>query len=265
MQAYNNLPNVFSDIIVTNGVSVNVLVYLPVDYKTTVYPAFWFWNGRGEDQGAVSQLAVWGPFAFINAQWQPNFIVFAVQGLEWAGQPQVDGVFTTLKARYNFGDVIASGLSDGGYGCTKLISYFPGSIASKSVKAIIPMSTAEGFGSTAVAPTIASGIAVWGFGDDPGDVHGVNTHNFIKAIVAANPSGRYKWTNMNPLGHSGWNNYYTPLWKDPVDGLTIYDWANKMLGQAVQPPPIPIPPVVVAKTIKTVEITYSDGTTQILP
>lgn len=264
MTPYNNILNVFSDTVkAPNGTLMNVMVYLPTDYKTKVYPAFWFWNGRGEDTGAVSQLAVWGPFAFIGAKWQPNFIVMAVQALEWGNQSQTDSIFLNLKAAYNFGDIVASGLSDGGYGCTKLISYYPDSIAAKSVRAIIPMSTAEGFGSTAVAPTIASKIGVWGFGDDPGDVHGVNTHNFLKSLIAANPTGPYIWTNTNPDGHGGWNKHYDPAYKE--NGLNIYDWGMQFT-KAVIIPPVVIPPVVIPpKTIKSITITYSDGSQEIKP
>lgn len=206
----------------TWGKPANVMVSLPIDYKTKTYPVFWFWNGLGEDQGGVSALKVWGPFSFIGANWQPNFTTIAVQGMEWLDQAHTDSVYTKLKATYNLGPVVASGLSAGGYGVTKLMSYYPGSIFSRAVVAIIPMSTSEGFGSTAVIPVIASGITVWAFGDEINDVHGVNTYNFYKALVAANKTGNYRWTSMYPRGHGGWNDFYTPNYKE--SGLSIYDW-----------------------------------------
>lgn len=257
MTPYNNQPNVFSDTVKSNGVNMNVLVYLPPDYKTNAYPLFWFWNGRGEDTGPVSQLAVWGPFSFISSSWQPNFIVVAVQGLEWGPSTQVDQVYASLKAAYNFSDnVIASGLSDGGYGVTKLASFYPASVAAGFLKAIIPMSTAEGFGSAAVAPTVASKMAVWAFGDDPGDVHGVNTHNFLTALVAANPKGSYRWTNTNPDGHGGWNKHYDPSYKE--NGMNIYDWGMQFVKPATTTPVItqPIPPI--SKSI-IFSISLADG------
>lgn len=266
MTPYKNLPNVFSDTVqAPNGSLMNVLVYLPADYKTKIYPVFWFWNGMGEDSGGIDALKVWGPFSFISASFQPNCIVVAVQGLEWANLDQTDFVFARLKTAYNFGAVIASGLSAGGYGVTKLMSYYPGSVASKSVVAIIPMSTSEGFGTTAVLPTIKSNIPVWGFGDDPGDVHGVNTHNFITALQKGNTKGNYKWTNTNPDGHGGWNKHYDPTYKE--NGLNIYDWGMQFVGAVTTIPPVVIPPIVIppSKTIKSILITYSDGSTLILP
>ena len=259
---YNDY-SVFSDNVQVDpwAGTAKVLVYLPADYKTHSYPVFWFWNGHGEDSGPVSQLAKWGPFAFVGKDWQPNFIVLAVQGLEWKNQETTDSVYARLKRRYNFGQIVASGLSAGGYGVTRLASFFPSASVTKDLVAIIPMSTSEGFGTTAVAPVIASGIGVWGFGDDPGDVHGINTHNFMNALQAKNSTAAYRWTNMKPRGHGGWNDYYNPKWKD-VDGKSVYTWGLSFVRDNQEPPvvdpPVDTVPVVTRKLIATLRV-YDNG------
>ncbi len=145
-------------------------------------------------------------------------------------------------------------MSAGGYGVTRLASFFPSSAISKDLVAIIPFSTSEGYGITAVASTVASGIGVWAFGDDPGDVHGVNTHNFYNSLVKNGVPRKYRWTNMKPRGHGGWNDYYNPSWHD-MDGKSIYDWSSEFTGG----PSDSVPPVeVTRKLIATLKV-YDNG------
>lgn len=252
MIKYNDF-NVYTDSIPVDQWTgkAQALIYLPNDYKTKQYPVFWFWNGLGEDTGPVSVLAKWGPFAFINKDWQPNFIVIAVQALEWKNSDQLDIAYKYIKSTYNTGKVVASGLSAGGYGVTKLLSFYPYNTITKDLVAIIPMSTSEGYGQTVVQQTVDSKVGVWAFGDDPGDVHGINAHKFYISLVAKNPTGKYKWTNMNPRGHGGWNDYYNPKYTE--NGLNIYDWGMSFVTDT---PSVPTTPT--RNLIATIKV-YDNG------
>lgn len=272
MTPYNSF-NVFTDTITGSKGTYNVMVYLPADYQTKQYPCFYFFNGRGEDTGGVAALAKWGPLAMISASFQPQFIALAVQAVGWDNQQ--NAIYTTLKARYNFGKVVLTGISEGGWVATAIMGGInmpsctePGANnpVQKDVVAFIPMSAQidSSIYTPAVVSTIAaSGVPVLGFGDDPGDIYGINTHNLIKALVAANPSGNYTFINTPGTGHGGWDTDYSPS-STQVNGGNIYDWASKVIAPPVStplpvvtPPPVTTPPAT-PTLIATVQV-YSDG------
>lgn len=234
-------------------VTRNLLVYLPPN--PTGKPVFCFWNGLGEDNGPVDVLTKYNTLSFISKDWQPDFIVIAVQNLSWIPSELVDIIFTTLKDRYGFGKMIFTGLSNGGYGLMKTAAQYPNLRLNKDLVAIIPMSTAEGVHPEYRPPIIQSGVAAWLFGDDPGDIHGVFTHQTYNGLVKENPAGNYRYTNMTGKGHGGWDTYYNPKWKDK-DGMSIYDFGLKYAGEVQTPTEPPVQPA--RKLVATINV-YDNG------
>lgn len=262
MTNYNGIPNLYTDTITdANGQTLPLMVYLPSDYKIRQYPCFYFFNGRGEDTGGASKMAVWGPLAMISSSYQPPFIAMAVQAVGWDASQST--IYTTLKARYNFGKVVLTGISEGAWLATNVMAKYPNDPLAKDVVAFIPMSSQADATSynQAVKPIIASGIPVMGFGDDPGDVHGIDTHNFIKALVTANPEGNYTFVNTPGTGHGGWNTNYATT-STQAGGTNVYNWALKFVSYTppiTTPPPTTTPPPVTTPTLVATVQVYSDG------
>lgn len=263
MQKYNDF-NVFSDTIPVDPKQPisNILVYLPEGKVDTSVkkPAFIFLTGAGESKGGVEKLTVWGPFSFISKNWQPSFICIAIQNLTWQKQSMIDSVYAELKKRYNFGEIILSGLSEGGYGTMKEMATYPDTPLSKDVRAIIPMSASEAQHPDGVAGIIRAGIPVWSFGDDPGDTHGIYAHKDFINLQQLNPSGNYIWTRTTD-GHGGWNKQYNPSYKGTegtTKGLSIYEWSMQYAGQSVDTTTPPLPPVEERKLITTIKV-YDNG------
>lgn len=69
-----------------------------------------------------------------------------------------------------------------------------------------------------------------------------------------------------PEGHGPWNQWYTPNMVDKVVGSSIYPWAVQYSATGVvTSPPVIVPPPVVVKTITSITIKYSDGTSETKP
>jgi hypothetical protein len=290
MTLYNSsIPNLFVDTVTGSRGIHNVLVYLPPDYKTKSYPLVYDFNGSGEDSGPETVLDENGPFPWISATYQPPCVIVCVQGVGWDNQQNT--IYTTLKARYNTGNgmTILYGLSEGGWVATAIIGGedMPGATEPgpnnpmlKDVIALITMSSEANSSeyTPAIAPIVKMGIAVLGSGDPAGDTHASDDQNFINALKAANPNGKYYFVNTPGTGHGGWTTNWNPALKF-VNGQDITTWALSLITTtAPPPPPITIKSIVVTnsdsssetlpptgKTIKSLVATYTDGSTQTLP
>ena len=287
---YNGIPNLYVDSISGSRGAHNVLVYAPADYLTKQYPCVMYFNGAGEDSGDVSVLAKYALlFEIATAGYQPKCIAICVEALAWDNQQ--DTIYTTLKKKYNWNKLILNGISEGGWEATCVLAGInmpgvtgPGAgnpMTADAVCAILMSSQADAtVYPQAVAPIVKMGIPVLGSGDNPGDSHGIDTNNFILALQKANPNGNYTFINTPGTGHGGWNALSGPTYKLP-NGQYIWDWALSFAGSAttappvtttppvttppVTTPPVVTPPVSTPKTIKSILVTYSDGTTLTLP
>lgn len=256
----------------------NVKIYTP-DNTTGNLPAFIFFTGRGESGMDASLIDVNGPFYFIkNKAWLPNFIVICVQ----INQNQAPGPLPLVQCalqtlsdpqyRIDWNKWYLTGLS---YGAATLIGYLQTQTDAlfKKPTAVIPMSINmnPGTGSRFDAVFTLGGtdlrfkdIPAWGFCGTADSFY----DTMSKYWVALKKAGYIApWATANE-GHGPWNPWYDPAFKDASVGSNIYDWALRYSNATVVTPPVIVPPVVTpppAKTIKSVTILYTDGTTLTLP
>jgi hypothetical protein len=247
----------------------NVKIYTP-DNTTGNLPAFIFFTGRGESGMDPSLIDLEGLFYWITKGWRPKFIVITVQ----INQNQAPGPIDLVQAalnnladpsyRIDWNKWYMTGLS---YGAATILGYIQDQTDSlfKKPAAVIPMSIGIApNGQTQSTPNfVLSGtdlrfktIPSWAFvGTADGYFDPMNRY----WIALKNAGCITEFTTANE-GHGPWNQWYDPSFiDDPVVGKNIYDWALQYSNGIVPPPPPPTPPP--AKIIKSVLITYSDGTT----
>lgn len=267
----------------------NVEIYTP-DNTTGLLPAHIFFTGRGESGMNAGLIDVNGPTYFIkNKGWKPNFIVVGVQvNQNQAPAPvalvqcAIDTLLKDPAYRVDPNKWYLTGLS---YGAATVVGYIKTQIDSlfRKPAAVVIMSINmdPALGSRYDA-TYTLGISTnpdtkvtsndlrfknipaWGFCGTSDSFY--ETMN--KYWMAMQKLGyTAPWTTANE-GHGPWNQWYDPAYKDPKLGLSIYDWALQFSNSEVVTPPVVTPPVVTPpapKTIKSITITYSDGSVQTLP
>ena len=89
-----------------------------------------------------------------------------------------------------------------------------------------------------------------------------------KGILAAGAES--VWDSWQGAGHGDpvWSDFWNPSWISPAMGVGHYKKITQLspVAQPAAAPPVSTPPVVAApKTIKSILITYSDGSTSSLP
>ena len=247
------------------------LVHLPQNYSNAKkYPLIVFLHGAGEggnqNGSELSKIydneGVGGPAYYIeHGQW-PNRsyvdgvtyepIVVSPQAPGWsANGDQVNYIIKYLVSKYSIDvdRIYVTGLSAGGEGT---ISYAARTIDNSTTDnpvlfnafyrpaAIVPMSQAIAASQAKARITVGDNIPAWGFGSDPADTHGVSEHrqmNYMEVLKAG--YGRY--TNYNG-GHCCWHTFYTPNYRENIDGKSrsIYEWMLSK-SRSGNPPSLPAP------------------------
>lgn len=256
--------------------SVNTIIYTP-DNTTGVLPAFMFVTGLGESGSDPSKIYINGPMHFIQAGWKPNFIVIGIQSNNVYGPMDIKGL-----------QGVIDGLSDPSYRIDWNKYYLTGlSYGAATVGGYIQLQTDTLF----KKPTalIHMSMNIYGlcgsyydnsqylckndlrFASIPAFGFCGNGDGFLDAMgkfwALLTKAGYKNKFHVYSGGHGGWNSFYDPTWKD-TDGLNIYDWALQYSSGAAVIPPVVVPPVVIpptAKTIKSITVLYTDGTTITLP
>jgi len=255
----------------------NWVQYTP-DAGAGPWPVLIMIPGNGETGNDGSKAYVNGPFYFLkNIGWKPNMvIVFAqtpYQGGTYgnpAALPFMRAVMHEIangKYPVDITKIYLTGLSYGSDHVTYYMQkedpayYIP-------VAAIAPMSM-NIYGSIGNYPNDTFGgndsrflkCPIWGFCGTQDSFY-QPMHKFVTQLASA-AGVKTKWTEWAG-GHSGWNQFYNPTFKQ--DGMNVEDWLSQY-STAVIPPVATPPPVVVPapKTIKSILITYSDGSTEQKP
>jgi hypothetical protein len=268
---------------ITSYSTAQALLHKPNDYATTTvkYPLIVFLHGSGEAGTNLSLIynssSAGGPAYFIaQNQWPASFIVGGVTYKPIVLSPQNNGWsisttslnyilnFMVANYRVDANRIYLTGLSAGGEGVVGDASHYDietGLTINPTYKAaaIVPMSAATGtplpsWGKT----TVGDSIRVWGFGSCPADIHGENTKAYVDYVNAAK-AGYGMFTNY-PGGHCCWNTYYNPKWKDPITGLTIWEWLLTNTRQLPSPLPVNFLSFDVKKEITGIQLTWKVGT-----
>lgn len=203
-----------------SGGYTDVLVYIP---------------GDGQVGTNKAGLYVDGPLKFIKeGLWKPNILTVGFQPLG----PHAGPIFVQLgleelkKKGYNLTNLSLTGLSGGAYSA---LTYLQGQTNPFPVKAIVSMGTVSEYGVTRVDPF--KNTAVWNFvGDNDGFAYN-ETIAFDKALKAKGYNSRI---TIYKGGHSGWNTFYNPTWKE--NGQSVYDFIVSAKPGTVTPPVV-VPPV----------------------
>lgn len=203
-----------------SGGYTDVMVYIP---------------GDGQAGTNKSGLYVDGPLKFIKeGLWKPNILTVGFQPLgPHAGPKFVQlGLEELKKKGYNLTNLSLTGLSGGAYSA---LTYLQGQTNPFPVKAIVSMGTVSEYGVTRVDPF--KNTSVWNFvGDNDGFAYN-ETIAFDKALKAKGYNSRI---TIYKGGHSGWNTFYNPTWKE--NGQSIYDFIVSAKAGTVTPPVV-VPPV----------------------
>jgi hypothetical protein len=264
--------------------TAQALLHKPDDYATTSikYPLIIFLHGAGEAGTNLSLIynnsSAGGPAYFIaHNLWPPSFLVGGVNYKPIVLSPQNNGwsiSTTSLNFIMNFmvanyrvdpNRIYLTGLSAGGEGVVGDASHIDietGLPVNPTYKAaaIVPMSAAcgtpaPGWGKT----TVADSIRVWGFGSTASDVHGGNTKTYVDYVNTAKP-GFGSFTDYAG-GHCCWNTFYNPKWRDPISGLTIWEW---LLSNTRQLPSVTLPVNFLSfdakKEVNGIQLTWRVGT-----
>lgn len=234
------------------------------------------------------------PSSFINPADgnQYKFIILSPQAI--SGSTTASELIQILKwmavnYRIDTNRIYITGLSAGGGCVVEYITHYNNATGKtdlpilQKVAAAIPMSAQMGQPSQQMINNIiADGTDVWGFGSMT-DGLGIQTRVLVQGAFGGNGGSA---TGIGALGrftsytggHCCWGQFYNPAYTEVINGKTIniYQWllqfSKGVTAQPpitvppVTPPPVIVPPVVIPpKTIKSITITYSDGSQEIKP
>lgn len=280
MQLYNSaIPNLYTDTmnIPSRGSAVPVMYYKPA---TPSAKCLFFFNGEGETTGPVSGLAKYGPLGWISSTYQPDFSIFCIQGFGWATTADQNAAYAQMKTLLGFTHIAMIGLSEGAWRATVILMEGVANPIVKDTVAFVTMSSQadDSVNIPATKPVVALGIPVLGTGDAAQsptvDGHAQDTLKFINYLKAANPSGNYTFVYTPGTGHGGWLQDTNPSIAF-VNGLSIEAWMEQFFTAAPPAPVKTITSVAVGynegaayaspKAVKSVLITFTDGTTVTLP
>lgn len=279
-----------ADAEVWNGQTFPALLQLPVDYNTATsakYPLLIFLHGTGEAgningtqlPNIYNSTTSGGPAYFIahgsfpdsfqvggTGAWN-KFIILSPQAPGWsASGNQLMFMINDMISKYRVDTnrIYVTGLSAGGQGIVDYSAHI-GTVPLHKAAAMVPMSMAESSGQGSANVIVGDSTRAWGFGSDPDDSHGVATHEEMNYMNIAK-AGFSRYTNYAG-GHCCWNNFYTPTYKETINGksMNIYEWLLTISrGVPSSVPPV-IPPVSCKRVISvtlvsaTYKVTYDDG------
>lgn len=252
---------------------------VPKNYDSSMaYPMEVFFPGSGEGGSGLAGLKVHGPELYAAALADSNLpmiIVSVSPTVSWGLMPsQVQAIVTALKAMHHVSKFYVTGLSMGAqtwsnYSCYSE-AYF------KQINGYVLCSTD--------APNIPTPIwfktdtAFWyGACGTADPFYSTLANNMLSLYTTLSSYGLYYKPYLDAftgVGHGDpvWSDVYSPAWISPAMGMSSY---RKLISISPAPykvnttaPPVTTPPVIITtapKTIKSILITYSDGSTQSLP
>lgn len=210
---------------------------------TGKYPAVIYFHGAGEvgtDSVSVQSLLNIGPLGFIKTGWRPDLVVFAIQVNYWSPSPDLCKYILEndpdVSPYWDGKTILWTGVSAGGQRVLEAMALkYPGSF--------VPMSPA-GIDFSRIDFSVP--WRVWDFHASNDNVCPYKYSVDLIDLLNKTYPGSGRLTTYQG-GHSGWNTYYNPAYKDP---LSIYEW-----GASGSTAP--------GKTILVTITVYSDGTTEI--
>lgn len=232
----------------TKIAKLNAVVWNPNNGSTH---AIIFLPGLGGEGTTYSRLYSEGlPVYLKNGSLKLSDYVFAIQHPSgWPNAIAVNNMIADVLARYPAIKTIAlTGLSAGAAGIFNATEQ--GKYRS-IITSVVAFSMDRG---DAVWPTEPyANIKFWGISGNT-DSRTWRLRDFVTALKAKGYAAQF--TEYNG-GHSGWNTYYNPSWKDPATGQTVYEFLS---SGSVKPPPVVVPPT--KKVTKIITI-YTDGTVDV--
>lgn len=194
----------------------NAEVYMPAGATHALI----FIPGDGEYGSDKEKLYTHGPLRFIREGWRPDFAVIGIQPPTNTTSSvyrlnTVDIFLNWIFKTFPVQTFSATGLS---YGAEHWYLYMERATG-RQPYAFIPMSYTE----SATPSTWYKSTKTWGV---------VGTQDFsyasMRSFIAKIPGA--KLTTYTG-GHSGWNTFYDPKWKD--GGISIYDFATPVVETVV--------------------------------
>lgn len=253
---------------------LNMMEYLPTGYDPTkAYPVFPYFVGAGEIGVNPALMLSHGPFQFLKngVDLGLDIIALVIQYQDQNPQPGQTALWVkTIKSLYNVSALILNGVSRGG----QTIEWYANNSEANlsNISAMLLVSSQGTVGDNPNIPgTFNPALYLkhniflwWEIGTNDPFYDGNKARYKAYSAIAPNLA---KWTEYAGPGHDSgvWNPAY-----DPASANAPYKWAASF-GAAtvvVPPPPIVIPPPVVvppAKTIKSITIVYSDGSSEVKP
>lgn len=205
------------------------------------YPVVIYFHGAGEvgtDSTAAKSLLNIGPLQFIKTGWRPDLVIFAIQVNYWS--PPVDlcrYILDNDQDIFPYWDrtnILWTGVSAGGQRVLEAMSL-------KQPGTFVPMSPA-GIDFSKIDLSVP-----YHFWDFHASNDGVCPYKYsvdLVNLLNGTFPGSAKLTTYQG-GHSGWNTFYNPTYKDPIN---IYEFATTNS----------IPP----KKVICIITVYDDGTTE---
>jgi len=220
---------------VGNGITVNGWLYLPADYQSSTkqYPVVLFYHGAGEAgtnpylmfNNGIPQLISQGmrPDNILNPVdgQRYSFIVLSLQHWSWSPDPEwLPLQVSWLKQRYRIDTsrIYLTGLSAGGQEVFK--SIVTSASLSKLVAAAAPMSP-PAMGNYDMSLVRIYRIKTWFFSGNSDPLTPTVQHYYAQCDSASPGSSRmYVYSG----GHCCWNTCYNISWREPLSGLSLWQW-----------------------------------------
>lgn len=245
VHAQSVMPEVLSTSVTGQYGTYNLEIYIPAG-TTTQKPAVVFIPGNGEVGTDRNKLYTNGPLNFIkNSGWRPDFIVIGAQpSAIWPNNAFTHTVLSHLVATSSYfidpNKLYITGLSGG---AQAIDMYIRNQASPVPIAAVVPMSytyvTSCGDYYTQTDYLCGTDlkwatIPAWGFAGS-NDSHFGKMKRFFDLMIAAGYDAR--WTTYAG-GHSGWNTFYNPSYRETVNGVSmnIYEWMLTK-SRGTTPPP----------------------------
>lgn len=222
---------------ITSTSSLKGFIYLPKDYDSTKqnYPVAFFYHGVGEAGTKDSLLFRQGlPYDLVHGNTPDSiispvdgkyysFIVLYLQSPSWSVNPGYLGKeINWLKARYRIDTnrLYVTGLSAGGQ-CAQRAFTLTDSVARQITAAVI--FSAASYSACNYSLIAKYNIHTWylcGLQDNVVGTTPTKTYH-LKADSVLNGSSVVSWYTG---AHTGWIGRYLKTYRDPVTGLSVWQW-----------------------------------------
>lgn len=242
------------------------VIALPATYDPSkMYPLLIAGEGSGEATSNVLDLYNNGLPNVLKAGFVPpeDYIILCPQRSSYGVDPAwLPGILADALKRWsvNANRIYLTGYSAGGWMCYGAVMNVNATFGS-NFAAILPLSGAT---QDAIMANIGwwktNPVPVWMISGSLDAAFTGQSQAMVAAINAQVP-GLATLTINNGMGHGGWEQIYNNTW----GGASIWDFFAKNVKGGTIPAPAPIPVPAPAKTIKSISITYTDGTVQSLP